>query len=162
MFRPDFPMAARRWPGVPALPFSAIGSVLVLLALVAGLGYGGWTVLLNIQRVQFAPVEELPLTLASVAELQSPEPPALAEPAFSELARPVAATALTELYRQQELEVPILAPRDGPIAGIDPDRAGLQAAAVRGAPPAAAPAVVASAGGAAVAPGDAARPGRRR
>ena len=37
------------------------------------------------------------------------------------------ATALAELYRQQELEVPILAPRDGPIAALDPDRVGLLA-----------------------------------
>ena len=39
----------------------------------------------------------------------------------------MAATALAELYRQQELEVPILVPRDGPIAALDPDRTGLLA-----------------------------------
>ena len=40
---------------------------------------------------------------------------------MTELASPVAATALADLYRQQELEVPILVPRDGPIAALDPD-----------------------------------------
>ncbi len=136
-FRPDFPMAEKRGgglPGLAALPVSAIGSVLVMLCLVAGLGYGGWTVLQNIQRVQFAPVEDLPLAAASVEPPPAPEAPDLAETAFAELARPVAATALADLYRQQELEVPILVPRDGPIAGIDPNRAGLATAAAPAAP----------------------------
>ena len=48
------------------MPLPAIGSLLVLVALVAGLGYGAWTVLLNIQRVQFAPVDDLPLAVAEV------------------------------------------------------------------------------------------------
>ena len=99
-----------------------------MLGLVAGLGYGGWTVLQNIQRVQFAPVEDLPLAIAAVEPPPAPEAPDLATPPSRELARPVAATALADLYRQQELEVPILVPRDGPIAGIDPDRVGLVAA----------------------------------
>ena len=125
-------MAEKRGGGLPlaalaALPVSAIGSVLVMLGLVAGLGYGGWTVLQNIQRVQFAPVEDLPVAVAAVEQPPAPEAPDLAETAFAELARPVTATALTDLYRQQELEVPILVPRDGPIAGIDPDRVGLVA-----------------------------------
>ena len=118
-----------RWPWrLPAVPISAIGSVLVLVALIAGLGYGGWTVLQNIQRVQFAPVEDLPVAVAEVEPLGAPESVALAEPALTELASPVAATALADLYRQQELEVPILVPRDGPIAALDPDRTGLLAA----------------------------------
>jgi hypothetical protein len=68
-----------------------------------------------------------------------PETPALEEPMLTELASPVAATALADLYRQQEAEVPILVPRDGPIAALDPDRTGLLAGH-RGAPdPAPAP-----------------------
>ena len=127
-FRPDFAIARldeRR--GMPAIPVSAIGSLLVLGALVVGLGYGGWTVLQNIQRVQFAPVEELPLAVAEVDPLAAPDTDALEEPTLTELASPVAATALADLYRQQELEVPILVPRDGPIAALDPDKTGLLA-----------------------------------
>lgn len=123
MFRPDFP-GSGRGRGLPEIPVSAIGSVLVMIALVAGLGYGGWTVLQNIQRVQFAPVEDLPLALAEVDALQPPEANSMDEPLLTDLASPVAATALADLYRQQELEVSILVPRDGPIAAIDPDRAG--------------------------------------
>jgi hypothetical protein len=124
-FRPDFPMAELRG-GLPAIPFTAIGSVIVLIGLIAGLGYGGWSVLQNIQRVQFAPVDEVPLAVAEMDVLAVPEVGTV-EPQLPELASPVAATALVDLYRQQELEVPILVPRDGPIAAIDPERVGLLA-----------------------------------
>jgi cytoskeleton protein RodZ len=113
--------------GLPPIPVAAIGSLLVMVGLIAGLGYGGWTVLQNIQRVQFAPVEELPVAVAEMEPLAAPEAPPLAEPGYTDLAEPVTATALTELYRQQELEVPIIAPRDGPIAALDPDTVGLLA-----------------------------------
>lgn len=126
-FRPNFPMAEVRRSRLPSVPVSALGSLLVLCGLMAGLGYGGWTVLQNIQRVQFAPVEEMPLAVAEMQPLEAPEALVLAEPGLSELAKPVAAAALADLYRQQELEVPILVPRDGPIAGIDPERIGLLA-----------------------------------
>jgi cytoskeletal protein RodZ len=106
------------------IPFAAIGSLMVMTGLVAGLGYGGWAVLQNIQRVQFAPVEELPLAQSEVAALEAPLAETLAEPVLSDLASPVAATALADLYRRQEIEVPILMPRDGPIAAIDPERNG--------------------------------------
>ena len=81
----------------------------------------------NIQRVEFAPVEDLPLAVAEVDPLAAPEPAALEEPELVALEAPVASTDLAELYRQQELEVPIIAPRDGPIAALDPDTIGVLA-----------------------------------
>lgn len=130
--RPAFAVAGAPAAGLAArlgdIPFSAIGSLVVMLGLVAGLGYGGWTVLQNIQRVQFAPVDDLPLAQAEIAALEPPGAEALAEPALADLATPVAATALADLYRRQEIEVPILMPRDGPIAAIDPERNGPLAA----------------------------------
>ena len=164
-FRPGL-SPSRGWTsaaGMPAIPFAAIGSVLVLAALVVGLGYGGWTVLQNIQRVQFAPVEELPVAVAEVDPLGGAETPTpFDEPALTELASPVAATALADLYRQQELEVPILVPRDGPIAALDPDRTGLLASE----PPATAPTPSAPASrfppALVAAAADAAGPGGRR
>lgn len=128
-FSPAFPLA--RGPRLPQVPFAAIGSVLVLCGLVVGLGYGGWMVLQSIQRVKFAPVEDLPLAAAEAPALATTgggdEVAALEEPALTDLASPVAATTLADLYRQQELEVPILVPRDGPIAALDPDLTGLLA-----------------------------------
>ncbi|MER2508370.1 RodZ domain-containing protein [Amaricoccus sp.] len=122
---PDFPLTRSVGFALPRVPVAAIGSVLVLIGLVAGLGYGGWTVLRNIQRVQFAPVDELPIAVAEVETITPPSATPLAEPALTDLSSPVAATALADLYRHQEAEVKILVPRDGPIAAIDPDRMGL-------------------------------------
>jgi len=45
---------------------AAIGSLSVMIGLIGLLGYGGWTVLQEIQRVEFAPVEQTP---GIVAEL---------------------------------------------------------------------------------------------
>lgn len=125
-FRPDFPMASVS-SALPNLPVAALFSLMVLVALLGGLGYGAWTVLENIQRVEFAPVEEVPVATVAIEALETPEGSALEEPALSDLASPVAAIALADLYRQQDLEVPILVPRDGPIAAIDPDGGGLLA-----------------------------------
>jgi cytoskeleton protein RodZ len=120
-FQPKFPLVEPRRSLLSGLRVSAIGSLLVLVLLVGGLGYGGWTILQNIQRVQFAPVEDLPVAQADVGAIETPavEPEIDAE--LADLASPVTATKLSELYRQQELAVPILQPRDGPIAAIDPD-----------------------------------------
>lgn len=128
-FTPDFPLARER--RLPEVPLAAMGSLVVLACLLVGLGYGGWMVLQSIQRVRFAPVEELPTAAAEAPPLvvadASDEGTALGEPALTDLARPVAAEALADLYRQQELEVPILVPRDGPIASLDPELTGLLA-----------------------------------
>ena len=123
----DFPLARKPLDAVTTIPFGAIGSLAVLLVLISGLGYGGWLVLQNIQRVEFAPVEDLPVAVAEVDSLAAPEPAALEEPELVALEAPVASTDLAELYRQQELEVPIIAPRDGPIAALDPDTIGVLA-----------------------------------
>lgn len=123
----DFPLARKPLDAVTTIPFGAIGSLAVLLVLISGLGYGGWLVLQNIQRVEFVPVEVLPVAVAELDPLAAPEPAPLEEPELTELAAPVATSALAELYRQQELEVPIIAPRDGPIAALDPDAIGILA-----------------------------------
>ncbi|MFO1140925.1 MAG: DUF4115 domain-containing protein [Amaricoccus sp.] len=128
-FRPDFAIARLEGAGgaLAGIPFAALGSLVVLAAVAIGLGYGGWTVLQNIQRVQFAPVDDLPVAMAQADEPAAPAMPAFDEPSLGDLASPVATTALAELYRKQELEVPIVAPRDGPIAALDPDKGGLLA-----------------------------------
>ncbi|MFO1209769.1 MAG: DUF4115 domain-containing protein [Amaricoccus sp.] len=138
-FRPDFAIARLDQAGgaLASVPFAALGSLVVLAAVALGLGYGGWTVLQNIQRVQFAPVDDLPVAMAQADEPPAPAMPAFDEPTLGDLASPVATTALAELYRKQELEVPIVVPRDGPIAALDPDKGGLLAG--EGAPLPAAP-----------------------
>lgn len=116
----------------------AIGSLLVLLGLIGGLGYGGWSVLQEVQRVQLAPVDQAPQVVAEIDPLgnvqgvaplvrSAPEAPVVAP---TTLAADIAAPAQSDrLYRPQALDVPVLTSRDGPIAAIDPQRSDIVIAA---------------------------------
>lgn len=105
---------------------AAIGSVLVLVALIGGLGYGGWSILREVQRVQLAPVDQAPVVVAEIDPLGNVggNTPNLrvTETAGREPAPVPTAEALGRLYRPQALEVPVMVARDGPIAAIDPRR----------------------------------------
>lgn len=97
----------------------AIGSIAVLLALIAGLGYGGWAVLQEVQKVRLAPVEQTPDVISELDPLESSV--ALADVAEAEVGAPQATfEALNRLYRPEALDTPVLVARDGPIATIDP------------------------------------------
>jgi len=87
---------------------SAVSSIFVLAVLVFGIGYGAWTVLQDIQRVEFLPANETPeaQALLPVVGLERK------------------AAALGQLYREKELDVPVMTPRDGPIAALNPDKIG--------------------------------------
>jgi cytoskeletal protein RodZ len=109
---------------------AAVGSVAVLVALISALGYGGWSLLQEVQRVQLAPVEQAPVVAAEIDPLGNVNPveqvvrsaPEMADDtagAAAELA--AVADPLDLLYRPQALDVPVMTPRDGPIAAIDPD-----------------------------------------
>ncbi|WP_204114010.1 helix-turn-helix domain-containing protein [Shimia biformata] len=108
----------------------AIGSSLVLLALIAGIGYGGWAVLNEVQRVQLAPVDQTPVVLSDLDPLQTVQPALVGE--AEEAADLADATgvfappreSLDRLYRPQALEVPVLVARDGPISTLDPQSVG--------------------------------------
>ncbi len=101
----------------------ALGSTFVLLALIGFIGYGGWSILQEVQRVQFTPVEQTPGVASNVANLVGGDSIAVADSSDVELAPP-APEALDRLYRPQALEVPILTSRDGPIASIIPGELG--------------------------------------
>ncbi|RRH77302.1 helix-turn-helix domain-containing protein [Falsigemmobacter faecalis] len=119
----------------------AAGSVLVLLALIGGIGYGGWSVLREVQRVHVAPVEQSPEVVVSVDPLGDVTPGAILQVADSDpVAQAPTAEALGRLYRPQALEVPQLVSRDGPIAAIITERA--EALAQNQAPTAGTPAEV--------------------
>lgn len=94
----------------------AVGSLMVLVALIGGIGYGGWSILKEVQQVQFAPVEQTPLVLADVDPLNS------ARDLTGQRGDGLdpAAEALARLYRPQALDVPVLTARDAPIATLDP------------------------------------------
>lgn len=117
------PISAAPTPGMfQGVQAGAIGSVLVLGALASALGYGGWSVLQEIQRVTVAPVDA-PLAVAG--------PDAVARDMAGlgiDNAAPSIA-AMERLYRPQALDTPVLVPRDGPIATLDPDAQGVFARA---------------------------------
>ncbi|MFN3294752.1 MAG: helix-turn-helix domain-containing protein [Gemmobacter sp.] len=119
----------------------AAGSVLVLVLLIGGIGYGGWSVLREVQRVQVAPIEQAPVAVASIDPLgnigATPAGPAGEVPPVAQgtpVAAPPTAEALGRLYRPQALEVPQMVSRDGPIAAIVPERAEPEPAAAEAAP----------------------------
>ncbi len=110
----------------------AVGSIAVLVALIGAIGYGGWSVLQEVQRVQLAPVDEAPTVLAQIDPLANngatspqlvtalPEAPAETDVADG-------SDMIDRLYRPQALDVPVLTSRDGPIAAIDPRQTGVLA-----------------------------------
>jgi hypothetical protein len=103
----------------------ALGSITVLVALILGIGYGAWSVLEEVQRVQVAPLDHAPEVMANLDPLMGTGPAAASTgPQAVDLASSVDASPLAEgvvrVYRPQALDVPVLVSRDGPIAAINP------------------------------------------
>ena len=109
--------------GVRMADFSAFGPLLVIILLVAGLIFGGWTLLKDIQRVDIAPVEQSPMVLDTV------EFAGFADAANSDLLDRTAEQAmdLNRLYSNRALSVPVVTPRDGPIGALSPEMASVAA-----------------------------------
>nr|WP_232897310.1 helix-turn-helix domain-containing protein [Pontibaca salina] len=94
----------------------AIGSLVILVGLIAGIGLGGWTVLKQVQQVKFAPVDQTPMVLSDLDPLSR----------AGEEGDPSVPTAeaLDRLYRPPALDVPVLVARDAPISTLDPREVG--------------------------------------
>lgn len=139
------PLTARDPFSQPALPFApskdsilsriepgAVGSTLVLLTLLGGLGYGGYSVLQEVQRVQLAPVDQTPVVLSDLDPLQTTiQPVETAEETVNLEAAgagvftpPATVESFDRLYRPQALDVPVLVARDAPISTLDPNSLG--------------------------------------
>ena len=94
------------------------GPAVVLAVVVAALGYGAWSVIQDIQRVEFAPIEDNPMVAFEPANLGG----AQMDSSGDFLASGIALAADPSiLYSRRELEVPVVEPRDGPIFAINPD-----------------------------------------
>ncbi len=107
----------------------AVGSSLVLLALIGGIGFGGYSVLQEVQRVQVAPVEQTPVVLSDLDPLSGVAQ--TQDVATGPDIQTPRADALDRLYRPQALDVPVLVARDAPIATLDPRELGTFATAGR-------------------------------
>lgn len=121
-------------PNTPFLPASesvlsriepgAIGSALVLIALIGAIGYGGWSVLRQVQQVQLAPVENTPVVLADLDPLSGATARDAGETQGEDTAagvfQPPRDERLSRLYRPKALDVPVMVARDAPISTLDP------------------------------------------
>lgn len=146
------PSVARDPFAQPAMPFApsgdsflsriepgAIGSTFVLVLLLGGLGYGGYSVLQEVQRVQLAPVDQTPVVLSDLDPLQTtlqptetgPDAGAIASSGAGVFTPPATVEAFDRLYRPQALDVPVLVARDAPISTLDPDSVGAFASVTR-------------------------------
>jgi cytoskeletal protein RodZ len=101
----------------------AIGSTAVLLALVGVIGYGAWSVLQEIQKVQLAPVDQAPGVASETTTLPT-DPVIVAGLNENVGVSTPSSEALNRLYRPQALDTPVLVPRDGPISTLDPRTGG--------------------------------------
>lgn len=116
----------------------AIGSVAVLSLLVGVLGFGGWSILKEIQRVDFAPIEQTPGVLSELPDLGETNTISTVADAGelaggTGLTAPPSVEALDRLYRPQALDVPVMTHRDAPISTLNPHDVGILA---RATPPA--------------------------
>jgi hypothetical protein len=98
----------------------AFVSSVVLILLLGGLGYGAYSVVQEIQRVQMVPVEQAPLVASDLDPLRPRETASVA----SSLQNAQSDEIYSRIYQPQALDVPVVVPRDGPIANIDPDQRG--------------------------------------
>lgn len=102
----------------------AIGSSAVLLALICGIGYGGYAFVNEVQKVEFVPVDQAP---GVVSELDPLVGVGAVMPVGQEAQPGIVAAegdGFDRLYRPEALEVPVLVARDAPIATLDPRRGG--------------------------------------
>ena len=112
---PFIPMEGSALAGISP---NAIGSSAILLAVIALIAYGAWTVLNEIQKVSVTPVEQAPeitSTLGAGYDFAQADTTAAAVPT---------ADAFDRLYRPQALDVPIIVVRDAPISTLDPAELG--------------------------------------
>lgn len=103
--------------------FSGLFSLTALLVLILGLGYGGVTVLNEVQKVNLSPINQPP-------SVQSISSTSIDENSFfddveSNNTNIASNSDLEKFYRPTELVLPLMTPRDGPISAIDPAISGV-------------------------------------
>lgn len=98
---------------------AAVGSIAVLCLLVAGLGYGAWSVFQEIQKVQVVPSENTPVVQS---EFNSADIESAGTTDVVGVSLDQRTDKLERMYRPPALDTPILVARDAPISTLDPNR----------------------------------------
>lgn len=109
---------------MPMISLGALTSTLALLGLIGGLGYGGYALLQDIQRVGFAPLPEAPTVVADAPRFDAPDVDMdpLPLPEASDYQGGGVLAALAAPIELAPMEGSL---RDGPISAIDPSEAGM-------------------------------------
>ena len=91
--------------------------------MILGLGYGGITVLNEVQKVNLSPINQSPSIQANSST--SINDKNFFEDIDNNNFNIVSNSDLEEFYRPTELILPVMTPRDGPISAIDPSISGV-------------------------------------
>ncbi len=128
LIEPSTPFVPARESILSGVEPGAIGSVVVLVGLIAAIGFGGWTVLNEVQQVRFAPVENTPEVLADLDPLNSLSVAGVGAGASTGFASPSLSLSAQEdvdrVYRPEALDLPVIVARDAPISTLDPSDVG--------------------------------------
>jgi len=93
----------------------AIGSLVALICIICGIGYGGLSLFNQIQTVRILPSDASPIVLTEISSAL-----VRSENIDTFTTNKISNDQLDRLYRPQALEVPVLTARDGPISTLDP------------------------------------------
>jgi len=93
----------------------AIGSLVALICIICGIGYGGFSLFNQMQTVKISPSDASPIVLTEISSELVRE-----EDIASVNTNKITSDQLDRLYRPQALKVPVLTARDGPISTLDP------------------------------------------
>ena len=93
----------------------AIGSLVALICIVCGIGYGGLTIFNQMQTVKISPSNSTPIVLTEISS------DFLGQQEIEDsVTGKLKSDQLDRLYRPQALKVPVLTARDAPISTLDP------------------------------------------
>ena len=121
----------------------AFGSLAVLFAVIGGLSYGGYALVREIQKVNVTASDPQPTALAELDPIASVV--FAQDPLEGGASGFQPQDGMTRRLRSEPLQRPILVPRDGPIASLNPDYSGAYVAPVRDMHPEALPQVTVTA-----------------
>ncbi len=126
LITPSTPFVPAREGLLSGVEPGAIGSAVVLVALISAIGFGGWTVLNEVQQVRLAPVENTPDVLTDLDPLDGAVVAQVDTVGASPFPSPTVSPTDTadRVYRPEALDVPVLVARDAPISTLDPSEVG--------------------------------------
>ena len=104
-----------------SLDIKAILSSVVLISFLVGLGFGAYTVVHKIQRIQMVPFDQPPLVASDLDPLR----PDVSLDLTSGQNEKFNDEIYSRIYQPEALDIPILIPRDSPISSLNKNNQGI-------------------------------------